>query len=332
MRRFSLYFLLLLTLPLAGCSPFSSVAVLNPKGEQAKEQVDLITLSISLMALVFLVVLILFIRFVYKYRQRPGYTPDPIHQNRNKKFELIWTISPFIILFILAVPMIQTTFGEEQESKSPSDLTVKVTASHYWWRFEYPGQGIETAEELHLPKGKKVTLVLHSTDVIHSFWVPQLGGKLDVIPGRTNKLSLTPLENGTYQGKCAELCGKSHANMRFKVKVENEDDFNSWIAGLKSGNQTQSLSKSEAEGKSLFNENCLTCHAVEAQVENKKGPNLAGFAERERVAGILPNTKEHLEDWMKDPQKFKPGSEMPKVKGLDKKEYEKLAEYLQTLH
>lgn len=318
---------------LAGCSPLSHIAVLNPKGLQAKEQLSLISLSIVIMLFVFLVVLILFILFVYKYRERPGYNPYRVQKNRNKKLELTWTISPFILLFILAVPMVKTTFGEQQQSTSPSDLKIKVTASQYWWQFEYEGQGVQTAQELHLPKGKKVLLELHAKDVIHSFWVPQLGGKQDLIPGRTNTLVLTPTENGTYEGKCAELCGPGHALMRFKVKVESEKDFKHWLQGMKAGQKTVALSQTEAMGKQLFDKNCLSCHAVDARNQvSKEGPNLAGLEEHDKIAGFLANNKDNLKQWIKDPSKLKPGTEMPKVQGLSEQDYDELVQYLQTLH
>lgn len=321
-------FLFLLT----GCSPFRHVDVLNPKGLQAREQLSLINLSIVLMLFVFMVVLTLFTLFIYKYRKRPGYVPDPIQKNSNKKLELTWTITPFIILFILAVPMVKTTFGEEEQSNSAADLKVKVTASQFWWRFNYESSGVETAGELHLPKGKKVLLELNSEDVIHSFWVPQLGGKMDVIPGRKNTLSLTPLESGTYEGKCAELCGSGHATMRFKVKVESEKDFKRWLKETKVGHKTDSLSASETEGKQLFDQNCLSCHATDVSGKGEKeGPNLAGLEKRDRIAGFLPNNKANLIKWLKDPSKVKPGTKMPKVKDFDNKDYEVLAEYLKTL-
>lgn len=323
----------LLVLVMSGCAPFSKIDVLNPKALQAKEQFSLIKLSTILMLFVILVVVVLFVVFVYKYRKRPGYTPDPQQESGNRKLELTWTISPFIILFILAVPMIKTTFGEEQQSEKKPDLKVVVTANQYWWKFAYPDQGVVTAQELHLPRGKRVQLELHAKDVIHSFWVPQLGGKQDLIPGKTNTLAITPTENGTYEGKCAELCGPGHAYMRFKVKVESEQDFQQWLKGLKGGGiKRQSITQQEDKGKSLFQNSCLSCHAVDAtDQKDKEGPNLAGFASRDRVAGVLTNTKDHVQQWVKDPSKVKPGTEMPKFDNMSQADLEAIAAYLQSL-
>lgn len=230
-RGMMLYFLFLPFI--TGCSAFSKIDVFNPKALQAKEQFSLIKLSILLMLIVVFVVVVLFILFVYKYRKRPGYTPSENQETSNKKLEFTWTITPLLLLTILAIPMVKTTFDEENQSQSKTDLKVVVTASQYSWKFDYGNQGVETTQELHLPKGKKVLLELHAKDVIHSFWVPQLGGKQDLIPGKTNTLALTPTEIGTYQGKCAELCGPGHALMRFQVVVESQADYDRWVKKMK---------------------------------------------------------------------------------------------------
>ncbi len=314
---------------ISGCS---SIDVLNPKGNQGNEQLSLIKLSIYIMMIVIFVVVALFIWFVYKYRARPGHQPLPRQENRNKKLEITWTVLPFILLFILAVPMVKSVFGEAQKDNSDA-MKIKVTASEFWWKFEYPGVGVVTSQELHLPKDQRVVLELHSKDVIHSFWVPQLGGKQDLIPGRTNKLAITPEKIGTYQGKCAEFCGTGHSYMRFTVKVDSKQDYEKWLDHMKKDQSSgQKLSADETEGRKLFGKNCLSCHATSGLIHaDKKGPNLADFGDRDHVAGVLKNTPPNLKQWLKDPEKVKPGSHMPKPEGLSEHDYTALSHYLQTL-
>ncbi|WHY72110.1 cytochrome c oxidase subunit II [Fictibacillus enclensis] len=318
---------------LSGCSAIQNMDVLNPAGSQAEEQYSLIKLSIYIMLIVMVTVVVLFIRFVYKYRARPGFTPEKHQENRNKKLELTWTILPFVLLLILAVPMVKSVFGEEKQDNTGA-MKVKVTASKYWWKFEYPGEGIVTSQELHLPKGKRVVIELHSKDVIHSFWVPQLGGKQDLIPGRTNKMALTPEKVGTYQGKCGEFCGAGHSFMRFLVKVDSQRDYQEWVDKMKKENTSTKLSAQESEGQKVFAANCLSCHATSSAVsanQGKEGPNLADFGDRKRVAGFLPNTEKNVLKWLKNPKKVKPGTEMPKAKGLSNEDYAALSAYLKTL-
>ncbi len=222
--------------------------------------------------------------------------------------EIIWTVIPIILLLVLAVPTVQYTFKVLEDHRENKDaLTVKVTAHAFWWQFEYPSLGISTAQDLVIPTGKKIAFELTASDVKHSFWVPSLGGKMDTNPGLTNVYYLEADDADTFLGKCAELCGASHSLMDFKVKSMEPAQFDQWVAKMKAPAAIPADAKA---GEQIFKDNCLSCHAVNAQGLGA-GPNLNGFASREKIAGIMPHNEESLKQWIADPQSVKPGAKMP---------------------
>ncbi|WP_163527508.1 cytochrome c oxidase subunit II [Halobacillus ihumii] len=217
---------------LSGCS----LRTLNPVSDSAEKITDLIYLSFAIMMLVLAVVFILFALFIRKYKERPE-TSDkiPKEKKENKLLEVTWTVIPIILIAILAVPTVKATYDITSKISGPGDevseeaVVVKVKAEQFRWKFTYEN-GKQTMDELVLPKDQKVTLRLSSNDVIHSFWVPRLAGKMDVRPNKENRLSFVPEVTGTFQGKCAEFCGAGHANMRFETKVVTQDEFEDWLA------------------------------------------------------------------------------------------------------
>jgi cytochrome c oxidase subunit 2 len=207
-------------------------------------------------------------------------------------------------------------------------LRVHVRAEQYWWRFSHElpdGSVVETANELHLPNGMAAEFVLTSTDVIHSFWIPALGGKMDAIPGRTNLLRLTPTKAGTYRGVCAEFCGPSHTFMAFPVVVHEPADYATWLEAERAP---------AAPGGELFvATGCGACHTVRGVTENGTvGPDLTHFGSRTSIgAATLPNTRDNLLAWLADPQAIKPGAAMPGYASLPEADREALADYLMGL-
>jgi cytochrome c oxidase subunit 2 len=207
-------------------------------------------------------------------------------------------------------------------------LRVHVRAEQYWWRFGYElpdGSVIETANELHLPNDATAEFVLTSTDVIHSFWIPALGGKMDAIPGRTNVLRLTPLKVGTYRGVCAEFCGPSHTFMAFPVVVQDAAEFPAWLAAE---------GAPAVAGSDLFvSTGCGACHTVRGVTENGKvGPDLTHFGSRSTIgAATLPNNRDNLLAWLANPQSIKPGAGMPGYASLPEADRAALADYLMGL-
>lgn len=211
---------------LSGCN----LRVLDPKSQMAQNQSFLIQFSFFLMMIVFATVIIMFVVVLRKYRKTEANKDFiPEDEKGNKFYEITWTALPVVLLIILAVPTIKITYEiSANEAKVPPDaLHVNVTAQQYVWTFRYPN-GKETVDELVLPEDRPVVFHLRSKDVIHSFWVPKLGGKKDVIPGEERRLIVTPEEVGTYQGKCAEFCGQEHTKMRFDTEVLTQVDFQEW--------------------------------------------------------------------------------------------------------
>lgn len=213
-------------------------------------------------------------------------------------------------------------------SSDPADLRVRVVAEQYWWRLGYElpdGQVVETANELHLPVDVTVEFVLSSTDVIHSFWIPALGGKMDAIPGRTNLLRLTPTKTGIYRGVCAEFCGPSHSFMAFPVIVHDAAGFAAWLAGQQAP---------AAAGSALFvASGCGACHTVRGVAEaGRVGPDLTHFGSRRSIgADTLDNTADNLMAWLTAPAHIKPGVGMPSYAALPEADRAALVNFLMEL-
>ncbi|MBW6530348.1 cytochrome c oxidase subunit II [Sphingomonas sp. RRHST34] len=210
-------------------------------------------------------------------------------------------------------------------------LEVRVTGHQWWWRVQYRDRvsdgWIETANELHLPQGVTVRLVLNSADVIHSFWVPNVAGKLDMVPGRTNRLDVTARRPGWYRGQCAEFCGTQHAHMAFAVKVEPPAAFRAWLAA-----QAAPAAPAEGRGAAAFQATCAACHAIRgAGAAGRAGPDLTHVAARRTLAaGALTMTRGNLQGWIAQPKAIKPGTSMPAIP-LTPADADAVATYLATL-
>ncbi|WP_158736024.1 cytochrome c oxidase subunit II [Alteribacillus sp. YIM 98480] len=323
---------LLLIILTSGCR----MDVLDSAGGVAEEQSHLIVFSLAVMMIVLVTVFILFAKFIWTYREHSkADRSDHTLRNDNKKLEITWTILPVIVLGVLAVPMLMQTY--DLETKADRDaFRVNVTGHQYWWQFDYPDQNIRTSQELHLPANEDVVIELKSSDVIHSFWIPQLGGKKDAIPGETNELYLETGDPGVYDGKCAELCGAAHTDMRFQVVVEEEEDFEAWSEAVGQDITPEKTEPEEEgavdEGERVFQENCLACHAVDgADKDNDRGPNLALYGEQEKISGMMANNKENVKAWLRDPESFKPSTEMPAYDNLTEEEMDALVDYLHSI-
>jgi len=218
----------------------------------------------------------------------------------------------------------------------PSPIHIRVTANQWWWQADYqgdaPSENITTANELHLPLGRPAVIELHANDVIHSFWVPNLAGKVDLIPGRTNYVAVTPKRLGVFRGQCAEFCGWQHAKMAFDVVVEDPKAFAAWMA-RQSASAAQPASFEATLGQSLFESKaCVMCHRIQgANAGATVGPDLTHLMSRRHIAaGALANTRGDLQAWIADPQGVKPGTRMPRVP-LSSSELNAIVTYLETL-
>jgi len=340
--------LAIMTLILSGCGePFLST--LRPAGEVAKEQFDLMMLSAAIMVGVIIVVTLIFVIVVVRFRRKDNRIPKQVEGSH--KLEIIWTVIPIILLLILAVPTVASTFkfadvsemDKKNEEGKTDALVVNVRASLYWWEFEYPNQEIITSQDLVVPTGQKVYFNLKASDVKHSFWIPAVGGKMDTNTDNVNRFYLEfdnqkANEAGNlFYGKCAELCGPSHALMDFKVKAVTPEEFDQWVADMKAVKEPEKAETPLAQqGQEIFNNSCIGCHAVTpasgAPEAARLGPNLTNFGERSRVAGVLDHTEENLKSWIGDPDTYKPGNKMTNAYNkLSAEELDALAEYLMNL-
>jgi len=324
-------------LAITACGGPFPQSTLHPAGDLGFEIDRLFRLILWLAAGVFVIVEGLLIYVAIKYRARPGQPPPP-RVHGHTLLEIGWTLAPAVILIIVAVPTIQTILRTEGPAPAGA-LEVSVIGHQWWWEYRYTESGVVTANELHLPVGRPVVLSMTSADVIHSFWAPRLGGKRDVIQGRTNRLRFTPDSVGVFLGQCAEFCGESHANMGLRVVVEDSTSFAAWIASQQQAPLPEdSLSEEAEEGLEAFrrirgpaSNTCIICHAVQGVSGGLMGPNLTHLGSRSRIAGdMLPNTAEGLARWLRDPLAVKPGSKMPNV-GLTEEEIAALVAYLQSL-
>jgi cytochrome c oxidase subunit 2 len=267
---------------------------------------------------------------IVRFRERtPGALPAQVRGSA--RLELLWTVAPVIVLTFIAFPTVRAIFGTQAVPR-PDALRVRVVGHQWWWEFQYPALGFATASELHLPVGQPVTLELTSPDVIHSFWVPPLGGKRDALPGQFNRLLLTPTAAGDYPGQCAEFCGVSHANMRHTAVIQEAAAFQAWVARQQAPPAEPADGSAAGRGRDVFRSSaCMGCHAIRGLSGGVAGPDLTHFGSRRTLAGgMLANTPQALARWLKNPPAVKPGSLMPDLR-LSDADVAVLVAYLESL-
>jgi cytochrome c oxidase subunit 2 len=330
----------------SGCGK-NQLSTLKPAGEVGQEQFNLMLLSIVIMLLVVAVVSVVFTIAVIKSRRKNlGEDFEPKDVAGNHTLEVIWTAIPILLLIILAVPTVYLTFKQadtqamenEDGGVNSEETVINVTANQYWWEFEYPNEEVVTSQELVVPTDKKVYFNLKAADVKHSFWVPAAGGKLDTNVDGINSFYLTFDEdkaqdsNRLFYGKCAELCGPSHALMDFKVKALPEEEYDQWLADMKNIEEpVQASADDAAEGQEIFNNSCIGCHAVTPTGTGAQGPNLTNFGDRDLIAGFMEHNEENLVNWIKDPESYKPDNKMTGQYDLTDEEINAVAAYLMEL-
>jgi cytochrome c oxidase subunit 2 len=339
-KRLRLFGLLgVVMLVLAGCSGESYLSTLQPQGDNAQILYDLMILSTIIMAVVVAVVTVIFVYATLKFRRtKENENVIPKQVEGNHKLEVIWTVIPIILLLILTIPTVKATFDLDIPSAGdiPEDaVEVNVTGKQYWWEFEYPDEEFVTSQDLIIPTGEKVYLSIKAGDVKHAFWVPAIAGKIDANVEGENFMWLNAEEPGIYYGKCAELCGASHALMDFKVKAVPKEEYNEWVASMKKPTEPAETELA-VQGEEIFNQSCISCHATGAADERpsnaRLAPNLANFADRTRIAGILEHNEENLRAWLSNPEAVKPGNKMTGTYDqLNDNELDALTEYLMGL-
>ena len=329
----SLFLFSTLALILSGCGE-ENLSALKPKGYSAELLLDLMLISIAIMIFVFIIVMAIYVYVLVRYRKKKGQEDIiPKQTEGNKALEVIWTVIPIILLLVLAVPTVQATFDLADQSTQGDEgvLTVEVTGNQYWWHFNYQGEEIATSQELYIPTGERVYLDMKASDVLHSFWLPAIAGKMDTLPGENiNTMYLEAYDEGVYWGHCTELCGPSHSLMDFRVIAVSPEKYDQWLEDMKNVDpEAQPETTTAQEGQELFNNNCMSCHAI-GGASMGVGPNLTNFGNREKIAGILDPTKENLVNWIVHPDEIKPGNKMP-ANIVEPEEAEKIADYLLQL-
>jgi len=356
----------LLAIVVAGCSE-SAQSTFDPKGPVADRQLSLFWLIFWMAAAVFIVVEGALLYSIFKYRRRSGQDDDQLPEqiHGNTKLELTWTIIPFFLLLAIAVPTYITIADQhspptgnkllDMTGADNAPITVDVIGHQWWWEFRYPELGITTANQMHVPTNTVINMNLISTDVIHSFWVPKLGGKTDVIPGRDNTMWWIASEEGVFEGQCAELCGVAHGQMKFIVVAHDAEGYQAWVDG-----QLQPpapvVTDAERRGQNVFAmKGCVLCHTATGQdafgVQEGRaagfeqgsgsfpGPNLTHFASRDTFAGaIIDRSEGNLRSWLRNPDDVKPGNRMSELAPvyndrtlrLSSEEIDDLIAYLQS--
>ena len=309
-------------------------SIFRPLAQPAQEIKETSLLVLIICAVIFAVVAGLLLYAIVRYRHRAGdEASEPPQVYGSNQIELAWTVMPVLIVFVLILVTSRTIADIQNRKPPPGSVQATVVGHQWWWEIRYPELGIVTANELHVPastgdKRQPTFLKLQSADVAHSFWVPQLAGKTDLIPNRDNRMWIEPTKPGTYLGNCAEYCGTQHARMLIRVVVHSPDDFDRWVKA-----QQQSASIETTEGRTAFFANsCVNCHTIRGtSAQGKFGPDLTHLMSRETLgAGAVTITPDNLRAWVRDPQKFKAGCLMPNMQLTDQ-EVDQIAAYLQTL-
>lgn len=324
-----------LLLFLAGCA--GRQTPLAPAADQSAHLMSLLELMVWVCGGAYALVLLFLAASIFRARRQftdcaPSQGPDDPRLS-----PMLWAWGGLVTVGLvgLAGASFVTDWALARAARNPS-IEVRVTGHQWWWRIEYRdpvgGAWIETANELHLPRGAATLVRLGSADVIHSFWVPNVAGKMDLVPGRINELTLTPRRDGWYRGQCAEFCGTQHARMAFDVKVESPQQFATWLAAQKS---TAAVSGDpvEARGMQLVTEGtCAGCHRLRGtSAMGRAGPDLTHLASRRMLAaGILPMTRGSIQGWILQPRALKPGTMMPPI-ALSAEEADAVSRYLVSL-
>jgi cytochrome c oxidase subunit 2 len=322
-RRITRGALLAASLVLAGCG--SRQSTLDPEGPAASKIAELWWVMLAAATVIFGVVLALLLLGLLRRRARG-------ERGATWLVVLGGAAVPAVILVTLFVLMLGTLPATSPASGSTATtMTIDVTARQWFWDIEYRDRGVRSANELHIPVGERVRVRLHSADVIHSFWVPQLNRKADAIPGTTSLLDLEADDEGVYRGQCAEFCGLQHANMSFSVVASSRDEFEQWL-GAQAQPPPQATGRLKQGQLVLLGSACVYCHTIAGtNASGRVGPDLTHFGGRRTIgAGLLPNTRGNLGGWILDPQHLKPGNKMPGT-DLSGEELQSLIDYLESL-
>jgi cytochrome c oxidase subunit II len=314
----------------------SPTNIFSPDSTPAHSIFRLSMFGLEVEGAIFAVVFSLLAYAVIKFRQRNDDDDvEPAQVYGSNQMELAWTVLPILIVVVLFLSTAQV-IHRVQDARRPADaIDVTVTAHQFWWEYSYPQYGFVASNELHVPVSDPshptpTFLSLLSADVDHSFWVPRLAGKTDLIPNHPNSTWIDPQETGLFLGQCAQYCGTQHAKMLLRVYVQSPEDFDRWVHEQQ---QPAVSDPSVAVGRTMFQAKlCFICHTVRGTpAVGRVGPDLTHLMSRDTIgSGAVPNTPENLRKWIRNPATFKPGSLMP-AQDLTDQQLDQIAMYLETL-
>lgn len=309
--------------------------IFKPLATPAESVYHLSMLVMMVCAAIFITVAGLLTFTIVRFRGKAGDGREPAQVYGSDRIELAWTVIPILIVLVLTMATARVVIAIQNKPAPKDAVQVTVIGHQWWWEIRYPDLGIVTANELHVPvstatKPAVTFLKLQSADVAHSFWVPQLSGKTDLIPNRTNTMWIDPRQEGTFLGNCAEYCGMQHANMLLRVIVQSPADFEEWAASQE--RNASDDSRIDAGRVAFLSLSCVNCHRVSGTpAVGTFGPDLSHVMSRDTLgSGVIPNTPENLRAWVKDPQVIKPGNLMPNMQ-LNSGELDEVVAYLSSL-
>jgi cytochrome c oxidase subunit 2 len=332
-------------------------SIFNPASPGAESIRSLAILVLAITGLIFFIVEGVLLHCVLRFRRSAANGKEPPQVYGSKPIEIAWTAAPGLVVFVLVLVTARTLWDVNVPPPSPrsgdNTLFVTVVGRQWWWEYQYDHYNgnliravgpdgkttdlpVIIANELHVPASevgvtRPVYLTLKSADVCHSFWVPRLGGKTDLIPGRINATWFQTDSPGLYLGQCAEYCGTQHAHMLIRVIVDSPRDFDTWLSKQASGQKPPS--PDDRMARAFFSQSCVNCHRVHGTpARGDYAPDLTHLMSRQTIAsGMVPNTPENLRRWVEDPDTIKPGCLMPAFRRLSDHERENIVEYLLTL-
>ncbi len=318
----------------------SSTNIFAPSSTPADSIYRLSLFVLAVTGTIFVIVFSLLFYVAVKFKRRSGDDREPPQIYGSDQVELAWTVLPVLIVMVLFMTSARVIHAVQDARRPPGTIEVTAVGHQFWWEYRYPQYGFVTANELHVPVSDRAQptptfITLLSADTNHSFWVPRLAGKTDLIANHPNSTWVDPHDTGLYLGQCAQYCGTQHAKMLLRVYVESRADFDRWVKTQQQTVQPDAAMSPEAiEGRRVFESTaCINCHAIEGTVaDGTFGPDLRHLMSRDTIAsGAAPNTPANLRSWIQNPQVIKPGALMPAM-NLNQQELDEVTAYMLTLH
>lgn len=310
--------------------------IFSPQSTPARSIVHLSTFVLTITGIIFVVVFTLLVYAIVKFRAKSASgNSEPAQVYGSTQIELAWTIIPVLIVVVLFLATARVLHAVQDATMPAGAVEVTVIGHQFWWEYRYPQLGVVTANELHIPVSGPAhptvtSLHLLSADTDHSFWIPELAGKTDLVPNHPNRMWMDPQRTGIFLGQCAQYCGTQHAKMLLRVSVDSPEDFDAWV---REQQRPAVADERVAVGKRVFETTaCINCHTINGTVANGRfGPDLTHLMSRSTIAaGAVLNTQENLRLWIQNPEAIKRGSLMPAMQ-LSKSDLDALTDYLETL-